>query len=128
MSDVFVLLGSNHVTTDFVASILINSCLIVTVATWFTKCATILLNGTLNNLSDSLEKLRLQITTMEGVLEVKKANFWFISLDKPAGFFHIRVNRNAEPQFVLAEVIKKVIKLSQTKLCIFISGLSSYSE
>ena len=115
MSDVFVLLGSDHVMTDFVASILINSCLIVTVAAWFSKCATILLHGTFSDLSDSLEKLRLQITTMDGVLEVKKAHFWFISLDKPAGFFHIRVNRNAEPQFVLAEVIKKVKKSLQSE-------------
>ena len=127
MSDVFVLLGSDHVMTDFVASILINSCLIVTVAAWFTKCATILLHGTFNDLSDSLEKLRLQITTMDGVLEVKKAHFWFISLDKPAGFFHIRVNRNAEPQFVLAEVIKKVKNSSQFEKKSF-SGLPSYSE
>lgn len=112
LSDVFVLLGSDPRLTDSVASILLNSFVILTVTTWFMKCATVLLHGTFDDLSDTLEKLRLQITTMDGILEVKKAHFWFISLDKPAGFFHIRVNRNAEPQFVLAEVIKKVFFLS----------------
>jgi len=79
---------------------------------------------------------------MDGVLEVKKAHFWFISLDKPAGFFHIRVNRNAEPQFVLAEVIKKVtnslqsetesfiwtFELKTWKKTSFFSGLPGYPE
>ncbi|CAG5098523.1 Oidioi.mRNA.OKI2018_I69.XSR.g15746.t1.cds [Oikopleura dioica] len=88
LSDVFVLLGSDPRLTDSGASILLNLFVILTVTAWFMKCATVLLHGTFDDLSDTLEKLRLQITTMDGILEVKK--------------------HTSEPQFVLAEVIKKV--------------------
>lgn len=107
-TDVIVVFGWPFQMADLIGAALINVILLITMLPLSLYCAAILLQATPEYLNVELDNLRSELTTMDGVLEVKNAHFWSVGFQQVAGSIHVRVSRNANQQHVLAHIIIKV--------------------
>ncbi|XP_061084583.1 zinc transporter 6-like isoform X2 [Conger conger] len=70
-----------------------------------------LLQTTPSHLIGQLDKLLREVSTLDGVLEVRNEHFWTVGFGSLAGSIHVRVGREAGEQMVLAHVTSRLQSL-----------------
>ncbi|XP_076867289.1 zinc transporter 6 isoform X2 [Brachyhypopomus gauderio] len=68
----------------------------------------VLLQTTPSHVIGQLDKLLLEVSTLDGVLEVRNEHFWTIGFGSLAGSVHVRIRRDANEQLVLAHVTNRL--------------------
>ncbi|XP_053158712.1 zinc transporter 6 isoform X1 [Hemicordylus capensis] len=61
-----------------------------------------------------LDKLIREVSTLDGVLEVRNEHFWTLGFGTLAGSVHVRIRRDANEQMVLAHVTNRLYTLVST--------------
>ncbi|XP_051946553.1 zinc transporter 6 [Xyrauchen texanus] len=74
----------------------------------------VLLQTTPSHLIGQLDKLLREVSTLDGVLEVRNEHFWTIGFGSLAGSVHVRIRRDADEQMVLAHVTNRLTTLVST--------------
>uniref|UniRef100_A0A8C3GAC0 Solute carrier family 30 member 6 n=1 Tax=Cyclopterus lumpus TaxID=8103 RepID=A0A8C3GAC0_CYCLU len=74
----------------------------------------VLLQTTPSNVIGQLDKLLREVSTLEGVLEVRNEHFWTVGFGSLAGSAHVRIRRDANEQLVLAHVTNRLLPLVST--------------
>ncbi|KAG9334202.1 hypothetical protein JZ751_008500 [Albula glossodonta] len=67
--------------------------------------------GTMYPMSVYSGKVLLQVSTLDGVLEVRNEHFWTLGFGSLAGSVHVRIRRDANEQMVLAHVTSRLSTL-----------------
>nr|XP_023411019.1 zinc transporter 6 isoform X2 [Loxodonta africana] len=70
--------------------------------------------GTMYPMSVYSGKVLLQVSTLDGVLEVRNEHFWTLGFGSLAGSVHVRIRRDANEQMVLAHVTNRLYSLVST--------------
>uniref|UniRef100_A0A9J7XSH3 Cation efflux protein transmembrane domain-containing protein n=1 Tax=Cyprinus carpio carpio TaxID=630221 RepID=A0A9J7XSH3_CYPCA len=68
----------------------------------------VLLQTTPSHVIGQLDKLLREVSTLDGVLEVRNEHFWTIGFGSLAGSIHVRIRRDADEQMVLAHVTNRL--------------------
>ncbi|KAJ8366112.1 hypothetical protein SKAU_G00149430 [Synaphobranchus kaupii] len=71
----------------------------------------VLLQTTPSHVIGQLDKLLREVSTLDGVLEVRNEHFWTIGFGSLAGSVHVRIRRDASEQMVLAHVTSRLSTL-----------------
>ncbi|XP_072265249.1 zinc transporter 6 isoform X1 [Pyxicephalus adspersus] len=74
----------------------------------------VLLQTTPPHVIGQLDKLLREVSTLDGVLEVRNEHFWTLGFDSMAGSVHVRIRRDANEQMVLAHVTNRLSTLIST--------------
>ncbi|XP_054455766.1 zinc transporter 6-like [Anoplopoma fimbria] len=74
----------------------------------------VLLQTTPSPVIGQLDKLLREVSTLEGVLEVRNEHFWTVGFGSLAGSAHVRIRRDANEQLVLAHVTNRLLPLVST--------------
>ncbi|KAM6922263.1 zinc transporter 6 [Lycodopsis pacificus] len=74
----------------------------------------VLLQTTPSHITGQLDKLLREVSTLEGVLEVRNEHFWTVGFGSLAGSAHVRIRRDANEQLVLAHVTNRLLPLVST--------------
>ncbi|KAG7462994.1 hypothetical protein MATL_G00190610 [Megalops atlanticus] len=74
----------------------------------------VLLQTTPSHVIGQLDKLLREVSTLDGVLEVRNEHFWTIGFGSLAGSVHVRIRRDANEQMVLAHVTNRLYTLVST--------------
>ncbi|XDV51028.1 hypothetical protein PO909_019984 [Leuciscus waleckii] len=74
----------------------------------------VLLQTTPSHVIGQLDKLLREVSTLDGVLEVRNEHFWTIGFGSLAGSVHVRIRRDADEQMVLAHVTNRLSALVST--------------
>ncbi|KAL6102148.1 slc30a6 [Pungitius sinensis] len=74
----------------------------------------VLLQTTPSHVIGQLDKLLREVSTLEGVLEVRNEHFWTVGFGSLAGSAHVRIRRDANEQLVLAHVTNRLLPLVST--------------
>ncbi|KAK5854320.1 hypothetical protein PBY51_015400 [Eleginops maclovinus] len=74
----------------------------------------VLLQTTPAHVIGQLDKLLREVSTLEGVLEVRNEHFWTVGFGSLAGSAHVRIRRDANEQLVLAHVTNRLLPLVST--------------
>ncbi|TRY91625.1 hypothetical protein DNTS_021769 [Danionella cerebrum] len=74
----------------------------------------VLLQTTPSHVIGQLDKLLREVSTLDGVLEVRNEHFWTIGFGSLAGSLHVRIRRDADEQLVLAHVTHRLHALVHT--------------
>ncbi|XP_026135091.1 zinc transporter 6 [Carassius auratus] len=74
----------------------------------------VLLQTTPSHVIGQLDKLLREVSTLDGVLEVRNEHFWTIGFGSLAGSVHVRIRRDADEQMVLAHVTNRLNSLVST--------------
>ncbi|XP_030626816.1 zinc transporter 6 [Chanos chanos] len=74
----------------------------------------VLLQTTPSHVIGQLDKLLREVSTFDGVLEVRNEHFWTIGFGSLAGSVHVRIRRDANEQMVLAHVTNRLYTLVST--------------
>uniref|UniRef100_A0A672R8K5 Zinc transporter 6-like n=1 Tax=Sinocyclocheilus grahami TaxID=75366 RepID=A0A672R8K5_SINGR len=74
----------------------------------------VLLQTTPSHVIGQLDKLLREVSTLDGVLEVRNEHFWTIGFGSLAGSVHVRIRRDADEQMVLARVTNRLHTLVST--------------
>ncbi|XP_048061980.1 zinc transporter 6 [Megalobrama amblycephala] len=74
----------------------------------------VLLQTTPSHVIGQLDKLLREVSTLDGVLEVRNEHFWTIGFGSLAGSVHVRIRRDADEQMVLAHVTNRLNVLVST--------------
>ncbi|XP_056423461.1 zinc transporter 6 isoform X2 [Hyla sarda] len=74
----------------------------------------VLLQTTPPHVIGQLDKLLREVSTLEGVLEVRNEHFWTLGFGTMAGSVHVRIRRDANEQLVLAHVTNRLNTLVST--------------
>uniref|UniRef100_A0A4W4EL81 Cation efflux protein transmembrane domain-containing protein n=1 Tax=Electrophorus electricus TaxID=8005 RepID=A0A4W4EL81_ELEEL len=74
----------------------------------------VLLQTTPSHVIGQLDKLLREVSTLDGVLEVRNEHFWTIGFGALAGSVHVRIRRDANEQMVLAHVTNRLHTLVST--------------
>ncbi|XP_016348784.1 zinc transporter 6 [Sinocyclocheilus anshuiensis] len=74
----------------------------------------VLLQTTPSHVIGQLDKLLREVSTLDGVLEVRNEHFWTIGFGSLAGSVHVRIRRDADEQMVLAHVTNRLNTLVST--------------
>ncbi|XP_043929508.1 zinc transporter 6-like [Protopterus annectens] len=74
----------------------------------------VLLQTTPSHLIGQLDKLLREVSTLDGVLEVRNEHFWSLGFGSLAGSVHVRIRRDASEQMVLAHVTNRLSTLVST--------------
>ncbi|KAJ8361349.1 hypothetical protein SKAU_G00178740 [Synaphobranchus kaupii] len=70
--------------------------------------------GTMYPMSVYSGKVLLQVSTLDGVLEVRNERFWTVGFGSLAGSVHVRIRRDGSEQMVLAHVSSRLHALVAT--------------
>ncbi|XP_069472086.1 zinc transporter 6 [Ambystoma mexicanum] len=68
----------------------------------------VLLQTTPPHAAGQLDKLLREVSTLDGVLELRNEHFWTLGFDSMAGSVHVRIRRDANEQMVLAHVVHRL--------------------
>ncbi|XP_025027040.1 zinc transporter 6 isoform X2 [Python bivittatus] len=68
----------------------------------------VLLQTTPPHVIGQLDKLIREVSTLDGVLEVRNEHFWTLGFGSLAGSVHVRIRRDANEQMVLAHVTNRL--------------------
>ncbi|XP_069811003.1 zinc transporter 6 isoform X1 [Dendropsophus ebraccatus] len=68
----------------------------------------VLLQTTPPHVIGQLDKLLREVSTLDGVLEVRNEHFWTLGFGTMAGSVHVRIRRDANEQLVLAHVTNRL--------------------
>uniref|UniRef100_A0A8C0HKD2 Solute carrier family 30 member 6 n=1 Tax=Chelonoidis abingdonii TaxID=106734 RepID=A0A8C0HKD2_CHEAB len=71
----------------------------------------VLLQTTPPHVIGQLDKLIREVSTLDGVLEVRNEHFWTLGFGTLAGSVHVRIRRDANEQMVLAHVTNRLYTL-----------------
>ncbi|KAJ8392401.1 hypothetical protein AAFF_G00075260 [Aldrovandia affinis] len=71
----------------------------------------VLLQTTPSHVIGQLDKLLREVSTLDGVLEVRNEHFWTVGFGSLAGSIHVRIRRDANEQLVLAHVTSRLSAL-----------------
>ncbi|KAM9803713.1 zinc transporter 6 [Neosynchiropus ocellatus] len=71
----------------------------------------VLLQTTPAHVIGQLDKLLREVSTLDGVLEVRNEHFWTVGFGSLAGSAHVRIRRDANEQLVLAHVTNRLLPL-----------------
>ncbi|XP_053314529.1 zinc transporter 6 [Spea bombifrons] len=71
----------------------------------------VLLQTTPPHVIGQLDKLLREVSTLDGVLEVRNEHFWTLGFGTMAGSVHVRIRRDANEQMVLAHVTNRLNSL-----------------
>uniref|UniRef100_A0AAR2KNW3 Cation efflux protein transmembrane domain-containing protein n=1 Tax=Pygocentrus nattereri TaxID=42514 RepID=A0AAR2KNW3_PYGNA len=74
----------------------------------------VLLQTTPSHVIGQLDKLLREVSTLDGVLEVRNEHFWTVGFGSLAGSVHVRIRRDANEQMVLAHVTNRLHTLVST--------------
>uniref|UniRef100_A0A8C7YPN1 Solute carrier family 30 member 6 n=1 Tax=Oryzias sinensis TaxID=183150 RepID=A0A8C7YPN1_9TELE len=74
----------------------------------------VLLQTTPSHVIGQLDKLLREISTLDGVLELRNEHFWTVGFGSLAGSAHVRIRRDANEQLVLAHVTNRLLPLVST--------------
>lgn len=74
----------------------------------------VLLQTTPSHVIGQLDKLLREVSTLDGVLEVRNEHFWTVGFGSLAGSVHVRIRRDADEQMVLAHVTNRLNALVST--------------
>ncbi|XP_014839503.1 PREDICTED: zinc transporter 6-like [Poecilia mexicana] len=74
----------------------------------------VLLQTTPSHIIGQLDKLLREVSTLDGVLEVRNEHFWTVGFGSLAGSAHVRIRRDANEQLVLAHVTNRLLPLVTT--------------
>ncbi|XP_077351451.1 zinc transporter 6 isoform X2 [Festucalex cinctus] len=74
----------------------------------------VLLQTTPSHVIGQLDKLLREVSTLDGVLEVRNEHFWTLGFGSLAGSAHVRIRRDANEQLVLAHVTNRLLPLVST--------------
>ncbi|XP_036439162.1 zinc transporter 6 [Colossoma macropomum] len=74
----------------------------------------VLLQTTPSHVIGQLDKLLREVSTLDGVLEVRNEHFWTVGFGSLAGSIHVRIRRDANEQMVLAHVTNRLHTLVST--------------
>lgn len=74
----------------------------------------VLLQTTPPHASGQVDKLLREVSTLDGVLELRNEHFWTLGFDGMAGSVHVRIRRDANEQLVLAHVVHRLHALVGT--------------
>ncbi|KAG7280295.1 hypothetical protein CRUP_026836 [Coryphaenoides rupestris] len=74
----------------------------------------VLLQTTPSHVIGQLDKLLREVSTLEGVLEVRNEHFWTVGFGSLAGSAHVRIRRDANEQLVLAHATNRLLPLVAT--------------
>lgn len=74
----------------------------------------VLLQTTPSHVIGQLDKLLREVSTLDGVLEVRNEHFWTVGFGSLAGSIHVRIRRDANEQMVLAHVTNRLHGLVAT--------------
>ncbi|KAF7253360.1 Zinc transporter 6 [Varanus komodoensis] len=74
----------------------------------------VLLQTTPPHVIGQLDKLVREVSTLDGVLEVRNEHFWTLGFGSLAGSVHVRIRRDANEQMVLAHVTNRLYTLVST--------------
>uniref|UniRef100_A0A669DSJ3 Solute carrier family 30 member 6 n=1 Tax=Oreochromis niloticus TaxID=8128 RepID=A0A669DSJ3_ORENI len=74
----------------------------------------VLLQTTPSHIIGQLDKLLREVSTLDGVLEVRNEHFWTVGFGCLAGSAHVRIRRDANEQLVLAHVTNRLLPLVST--------------
>ncbi|KAM9364366.1 zinc transporter 6 isoform 2-T2 [Pholidichthys leucotaenia] len=74
----------------------------------------VLLQTTPSHIIGQLDKLLREVSTLDGVLEVRNEHFWTVGFGSLAGSAHVRIRRDANEQLVLAHVTNRLLPLVPT--------------
>ncbi|KAM9809471.1 zinc transporter 6 [Syngnathus typhle] len=74
----------------------------------------VLLQTTPSHVIGQLDKLLREVSTLDGVLEVRNEHFWTLGFGSLAGSAHVRIRRDANEQLVLAHVTNRLLPLVPT--------------
>ncbi|KAM3930569.1 zinc transporter 6 [Leptodactylus fuscus] len=74
----------------------------------------VLLQTTPPHVIGQLDKLLREVSTLDGVLEVRNEHFWTLGFGTMAGSVHVRIRRDANEQLVLAHVTNRLNTLVST--------------
>ncbi|KAK7902031.1 hypothetical protein WMY93_018800 [Mugilogobius chulae] len=74
----------------------------------------VLLQTTPSHIIGQLDKLLREVSTLDGVLEVRNEHFWTVGFGSLAGSAHVRIRRDANEQLVLAHVTNRLMPLVST--------------
>ncbi|KAK1333171.1 hypothetical protein QTO34_006708 [Cnephaeus nilssonii] len=74
----------------------------------------VLLQTTPPHVIGQLDKLLREVSTLDGVLEVRNEHFWTLGFGSLAGSVHVRIRRDANEQMVLAHVTNRLYTLVST--------------
>ncbi|KAG2467280.1 ZNT6 protein, partial [Polypterus senegalus] len=74
----------------------------------------VLLQTTPSYVIGQLDKLIREVSTLDGVLEVRNEHFWTVGFGSLAGSVHVRIRRDANEQMVLAHVTHRLYTLVST--------------
>uniref|UniRef100_A0AAY4BKI3 Cation efflux protein transmembrane domain-containing protein n=1 Tax=Denticeps clupeoides TaxID=299321 RepID=A0AAY4BKI3_9TELE len=74
----------------------------------------VLLQTTPSHVLGQLDKLLREVSTLDGVLEVRNEHFWTVGFGALAGSVHVRIRRDANEQMVLAHVTNRLHTLVST--------------
>ncbi|KAJ8013871.1 hypothetical protein DPEC_G00034300 [Dallia pectoralis] len=74
----------------------------------------VLLQTTPSHVIGQLDKLLREVSTLDGVLEVRNEHFWTVGFGSLAGSVHVRIRRDANEQMVLAHVTNRLLPLVST--------------
>jgi len=111
LADLLVLFGYPFQTADLIGAALISLIVFITVIPLAHYAGCILLQATPDDLQIKLDTIRSELTTMEGVLEVKNEHFWSTGFTQTAGSIQVRVSRNSNEQKVLAMIVLKLFPI-----------------
>uniref|UniRef100_UPI00398F7EE1 zinc transporter 6 isoform X2 n=1 Tax=Pristiophorus japonicus TaxID=55135 RepID=UPI00398F7EE1 len=71
----------------------------------------VLLQTTPSHVIGQLDKLLREVSTLDGVLEVRNEHFWTLGFGTLVGSVHVRIRRDANEQLVLAHVTNRLSTL-----------------
>ncbi|MGH0143825.1 UNVERIFIED_CONTAM: hypothetical protein FKN15_001250 [Acipenser sinensis] len=74
----------------------------------------VLLQTTPAHVIGQLDKLLREVSTLDGVLEIRNEHFWTIGFGSLAGSVHVRIRRDANEQMVLAYVTNRLYTVVST--------------
>ncbi|XP_072565496.1 zinc transporter 6 [Paramormyrops kingsleyae] len=74
----------------------------------------VLLQTTPSHVIGQLDKVLREVSTLDGVLEVRNEHFWTVGFGSLAGSIHVRIRRDASEQMVLAHVTSRLHTLVST--------------
>ncbi|KAK6488736.1 zinc transporter 6-like [Huso huso] len=74
----------------------------------------VLLQTTPAHVIGQLDKLLREVSTLDGVLEIRNEHFWNIGFGSLAGSVHVRIRRDANEQMVLAYVTNRLYTVVST--------------
>uniref|UniRef100_A0A4W5RLS8 Solute carrier family 30 member 6 n=1 Tax=Hucho hucho TaxID=62062 RepID=A0A4W5RLS8_9TELE len=105
---------NNYNAVDTASAVVIGLMIFGTMYPMSVYSGKVLLQTTPSHVIGQLDKLLREVSTLDGVLEVRNEHFWTVGFGSLAGSVHVRIRRDANEQMVLAHVTNRLFPLVST--------------